>query len=108
MRTSAVSPPPTRLSSCAGFAYWTLSRFLVSLRYCSASFDRPGATADAQSTLMSAATAAAGRTHARTSVASLTSSSSPESLVDARGDEERLALGATQIAHEGFRELGVR
>src|SRR5262249_42051253 len=107
-RTSADSPPPTRFSSCWGFAYCTLSRFLVSLRYCSATFTRPGATAAALRTLISSAAAEAGRAHTSARAMSLTFSISRWTLFDARGSEERLALAAPEIPHKGARELGAR
>src|SRR5262249_15413930 len=84
-----------------------LRRFLVSLRYCSATFVRPGATAD-DIRILSSAAVAPGRAKASTSAASRISVRRKERLLDARSGEERLAFGAAQIAHEGARDLEVR
>src|SRR5882672_1668557 len=102
MRMSADSPAPTRRSSCCGLAYEIRRRFLVSLRYCSATFVMPGASAAELSTLTSAAAAAPGRAHATSSALSRMFRAGS---VDARGDEERLRLGTAQVANESPREL---
>src|SRR5882672_3147575 len=108
MRMSADSPAPTRRSSCCGLAYEIRRRFLVSLRYCSATFVMPGASAAELSTLTSAAAAAPGRAHANSSAVSRMIRSRARCLLDACGDEKRLGVGAAQETHEGPRKLGVR
>src|SRR5713226_3331984 len=104
IRTSVGSSEERRLSSCGAVPNVTLTRLPVSRLNCSAIFVKAGSIAPALSTLMSSAQAVPAIAHDSNAAVTLI----PDlSLVDARRHEQRLALGAAEIAHEGQGELGI-
>src|SRR5258708_2691777 len=102
IRTSAGSEL-RRLSSCGAVPNWSLTRLPVSRLNCSAIFAKPGSTA--LSTLTSSAQAGPAIAH-HSNAATPFIVDLP--LIDARRHEQRLALGAAEIAHEDPGELGIR
>src|SRR5712691_7805804 len=105
IRTSAKSSELRRRSSCGAVPNVTLTRLPVSRLNCSAIFAKPGSTAPALSTLMSAAKAVPAIAHDSSAATTLIFDLS---LIDACRHEQRLALGAAEIAHEGPCKLGIR
>src|SRR5439155_15820061 len=99
------SPTERRLSSCGTAAKnWILTRLFVSRLNWSAIFARPGSTAPALMILMSVAAAPPATAHDSNAATTLMLDGS---LVDARPHEQRLALGAAEIAHEDPGKLGI-
>src|SRR5712691_1377356 len=104
IRTSAESSELRRRSSCGAVPNVTLTRLPVSRLNCSAIFAKPGSSAPALSTLMSVAQAVPATAHDSNAATTLILDLS---LIDARRREQRLALGAAEIAHEVPGKLGI-